>query len=587
MALMSATNASATGYFFYAHAKIQTNMTGAGYVYGIPGAILKNTPTGETLSPEMALRYQLESQNLVDSAFNNVSNDTLSLPFSIVAAPREGYRFVGWRDEKGNMLTDEKDNLFQPSVATSNYALIQESNNSFDPHANDPDYYDALFTAVFEPTDSFEVNGVWYKIHDDAAYVVRHPNSSETYNAYKGDLVIQPEVTFLGHTYTVKGIDHSYPDPFSSSDITSIRIPNTINGLFEGSFYGCTKLKKVVFDENGSELLYIGPSVFGRCTSLTDITLPARTKGIDSYAFSECTSLKTLTIPSRCDTIGYGFIDNCDHLETLIMRQSKAPVYRTETEDNLRIPDKVKIYTSPAAYAYYRTSFGWRTLYPDRVFVYLMGLRTGTYNTASFGAMSRPRLDNINGLKAFQTTHQIKDGKLVVRPVSYAYSDTKFMGDGVIFKVNKPQTVYLCTQKVDASLPETDDSWLVPQATSSYVYPSDDENVTIYTLDPNDGVWVRLSTTAIVGRSQCYLAIPKKASELPGVLEMVLEDGSNPFGLWGDVNGDGIVDVSDVNHVIDVVLGGIIDSENCDLDGNTIVDVADVNIVIDIVLGKY
>ena len=62
-----------------------------------------------------------------------------------------------------------------------------------------------------------------------------------------------------------------------------------------------------------------------------------------------------------------------------------------------------------------------------------------------------------------------------------------------------------------------------------------------------------------------------------------------PAYARGDVNADGIVDVSDVNIAIDIVLGK--DSNDkydgrADLDGNGMVDVADVNQIIDIVLGK-
>ena len=57
--------------------------------------------------------------------------------------------------------------------------------------------------------------------------------------------------------------------------------------------------------------------------------------------------------------------------------------------------------------------------------------------------------------------------------------------------------------------------------------------------------------------------------------------------LRGDLNDDGIVDVTDVNMIIDMVLGKTEpDMEKADLDGNGLVDVADVNALIDIVLGK-
>ena len=60
-----------------------------------------------------------------------------------------------------------------------------------------------------------------------------------------------------------------------------------------------------------------------------------------------------------------------------------------------------------------------------------------------------------------------------------------------------------------------------------------------------------------------------------------------PYSLRGDLNGDGLVDVSDVNIIIDMVLGKQEqDLAVADLDGNGIIDVSDVNAIIDIVLGK-
>ncbi|MBR2145982.1 MAG: leucine-rich repeat protein [Muribaculaceae bacterium] len=56
-----------------------------------------------------------------------------------------------------------------------------------------------------------------------------------------------------------------------------------------------------------------------------------------------------------------------------------------------------------------------------------------------------------------------------------------------------------------------------------------------------------------------------------------------------DLNNDGKVDVSDVSLLIDVVLGKPVELAEgavCDLDGDTNVDVTDVSLLIDIVLGK-
>ena len=58
--------------------------------------------------------------------------------------------------------------------------------------------------------------------------------------------------------------------------------------------------------------------------------------------------------------------------------------------------------------------------------------------------------------------------------------------------------------------------------------------------------------------------------------------------LLGDINGDGKIDVTDVNVVVNIILGK--DSKdnypNADTDGNGTVDVTDVNAVVNIILGK-
>lgn len=57
----------------------------------------------------------------------------------------------------------------------------------------------------------------------------------------------------------------------------------------------------------------------------------------------------------------------------------------------------------------------------------------------------------------------------------------------------------------------------------------------------------------------------------------------------GDVTGDGTVDVSDVNTVVNIILGKAQAADfpgNADCNGDGIVDVSDVNIVVNIILGK-
>ena len=59
--------------------------------------------------------------------------------------------------------------------------------------------------------------------------------------------------------------------------------------------------------------------------------------------------------------------------------------------------------------------------------------------------------------------------------------------------------------------------------------------------------------------------------------------------LLGDVTGDGVVDISDVNTVINVMLGRAASDEQragSDVTGDGVVDISDVNDIINIMLGK-
>ncbi len=66
---------------------------------------------------------------------------------------------------------------------------------------------------------------------------------------------------------------------------------------------------------------------------------------------------------------------------------------------------------------------------------------------------------------------------------------------------------------------------------------------------------------------------------------ILIKGGPEP--IKGDVNGDGEVNIADVNCVIDVILGAREASEfegRADVNGDGEVNIADVNVIIDIIL---
>lgn len=74
------------------------------------------------------------------------------------------------------------------------------------------------------------------------------------------------------------------------SSLISTVIPSSVTSLGESTFYGCSKLVEVVFEE-GSKLTSIGWGAFYSCSSLASIVIPSSVTNMESDVFSDCTSL--------------------------------------------------------------------------------------------------------------------------------------------------------------------------------------------------------------------------------------------------------------------------------------------------------
>ena len=59
-----------------------------------------------------------------------------------------------------------------------------------------------------------------------------------------------------------------------------------------------------------------------------------------------------------------------------------------------------------------------------------------------------------------------------------------------------------------------------------------------------------------------------------------------PVGLPGDYNGDGKVDINDVNMTINMMLGKLPYKAICDINNDGKIDITDVNLIINKMLGK-
>ena len=98
---------------------------------------------------------------------------------------------------------------------------------------------------------------------------------------------------------------------FYHSKLKSIKISASVKTIGEGSFYQCSYLKSVTF-EDGSQLktidgdYYYYSGAFADCVALTSIEIPASVETIEATAFKGCSSLKSVIFEdgSQLKTIG-------------------------------------------------------------------------------------------------------------------------------------------------------------------------------------------------------------------------------------------------------------------------------------------
>ena len=166
--------------------------------------------------------------------------------------------------------------------------------------------YDGYIYGI-KTDDKGRVDNIWYNL--DTKNKVAEVTQGKT--VYKGDLTIPSKVTYNNIEYDVICIGY---DAFHESDITSLKLPNTILYVCADAFYGCSSMKSI---DLGNSLLYIGSNAFQKCYQLSSIKIPDSVTKIGCAAFTHCRSLCSISIPNKVEIIEGTTFNDCEKLETL------------------------------------------------------------------------------------------------------------------------------------------------------------------------------------------------------------------------------------------------------------------------------
>ena len=93
----------------------------------------------------------------------------------------------------------------------------------------------------------------------------------------------------------------------------------SVTSIGNGAFSGCSGLTSITI---GNSVTSIGNGAFSGCSGLTSVTIGNSVTEISAYCFDSCTGLTSVTIPNSVTTIGNGAFYSCSGL-TLVTWNAK------------------------------------------------------------------------------------------------------------------------------------------------------------------------------------------------------------------------------------------------------------------------
>ena len=126
--------------------------------------------------------------------------------------------------------------------------------------------------------------------------------------------------------------------------LTQVNIPNSVTRIDNGAFKGCTGLTQVNIPNSVES---IGGDAFRGCTGLTQVTIPSSVKIIIKNAFSYCTGLTQVNIPNSVTRIDDGAFKGCTGLTQVNIPNSVESIEENAFEGctsliQVTIPESVK-----------------------------------------------------------------------------------------------------------------------------------------------------------------------------------------------------------------------------------------------------
>ena len=350
---------------------------------------------------------------------------------------------------------------------------------------------------------------------------------------------------------------------FGDMKLTTVSLPEGLKSIGKAAFAGCTHLTGITWP---ATLDSIGDFAFAGCSSLTAVTLPANVRIVGNGAFMRCTALKSLTVEvsSRLARLEATALMDCPALTTISLGSAvKVMGERALAGSGIKNLDLTtsKNLTTVGDWVMVKTPVTSAKLPPS---VTSLGDGAFLYGTQ---------------------LEEIKLGGKVARLSDYTLAGTALSGNLDLTGVAAlgDYALYNVSQLSVVELPATV-TWLGTRAMAGMTGMTSLTSKASQVPALGENVW------AGVNQSVIPLTVPTGSVELYKAADQWKEFLFGESWIRVDVNGDGEVNIADVNILVNIIQGYIADAatmQRADVNEDNEINITDINTVIYIIMNTH
>lgn len=412
-----------------------------------------------------------------------------------------------------------------------------------------------------------EIGGIYYFLnHDSHEATVTFRN--DRYHSYSGDVTIPETVEYGSETYLVTEIGRG---SFYNCSLGVIAVPKTVKQI-QLAFYSAS-VEEIIFAPE-SQLQSISGFAFQNCRfNKGFVNLPEGLLRLYNYTF-ECSGVTWVSLPSTLKSLGETF--RYTKLRSLVVKKESPLALTTAPFDGVD-PALVTLYVPAGSGEAYRQAAFWKDFGQ---------IVEGDVEIIENGGLYY-QINHSDRSAAFLSAYGVQNNTLEI-PSSITHQGKRF----TVVSIH-PYAFYNSYSTIqEVTLPSTV-KYIGEGAFNCW-------NMNLFILKMRSRVPVDVADKTLNGKSgfnpffyssnyfrRVSLHVPEgskaayQADSFWGQFVNIVEDSS--LGRSFDVNGDGAVNISDVNEVVNYILNGS-GSPKHDVNDDGTVNIADLNVIINDIL---